>query len=79
MRPHPKSKATELEELIEIDTKFVPYDHTNTSTKKSTVADIVAAGTSEPTNLIRRMGGVIHEKLDQAKYSSQGYYELSEQ
>ncbi|CAO3674170.1 unnamed protein product [Rhizopus stolonifer] len=37
LRPHPKSKATELEELIEIDTKFVPYDHTNTSTKKKWV------------------------------------------
>ncbi|KAI9259092.1 kinase-like domain-containing protein [Sporodiniella umbellata] len=75
LRAHSKSKTTKLEEMIEINTKFVPYDHTNV--KKNPPIDIV--GSSEPTNIIRRVGGAIHEKIEQAKYSSQGYYELSEQ
>ncbi|CEG66939.1 Putative AGC protein kinase [Rhizopus microsporus] len=62
LRVHPRSKDSTA--TMEIDTKFLPYDHTKQG--KATALE------SNNTNLIRR-------KIDQAKYNAHGYYELDQQ
>jgi hypothetical protein len=80
LRPH--SIKTKLNNMEEIDTKFVPYDYTNPN-KRNNSQEILTQSTTESTttttSIFKKVGGAIHEKIDQAKYSSQGYYELSEQ
>lgn len=46
LRPHPKSKVPNMQELLEIDNKFLPYDHTKQQKK---------------LNLIRKMGEKIDQ------------------
>ncbi|CAO3676696.1 unnamed protein product [Rhizopus stolonifer] len=63
LRPHPKSKVPNMQELLEIDTLFMPYDHTKQKKKP---------------NFISRMEDSLQGKIDQAKYSSKKYQKLPE-
>lgn len=73
LRPHKKTSAQsgKMKELIDMDSKFLPYDYTK---YHSTSATIPSPSSS---NLIRRVGSALNDKMDQTKYTSQGYIELS--
>ncbi|KAG1067974.1 hypothetical protein G6F42_026436 [Rhizopus arrhizus] len=69
LRPHKKTSAQngKMKELIDMDSKFLPYDYTK---HHSNIP-------SSSSNLIRRVGSALNDKMDQTKYTSQGYIELS--
>ncbi|KAL9552513.1 hypothetical protein MBANPS3_003726 [Mucor bainieri] len=73
LRPHKKTSAQsgKMKELIDMDSKFLPYDYTK---YHATTATIPSPSSS---NLIRRVGSALNDKMDQTKYTSQGYIELS--
>lgn len=68
LRPHKKTTQTgKMKELIDMDSKFLAYDYTK---HHFTIP-------AHPSNLLRRVGSALNEKMDQSKYNSQGYIELS--
>lgn len=71
-----------MKELLEMDDMFLPYDYTKQNKAVATLDDeeeeeavtaMKKPSPSSPNNLLRRMGGT----LDQSRYKSQGYSELS--
>lgn len=63
-----------MKELIDMDSKFLPYDYTKYHPTTAAAATIPSPSSS---NLIRRVGSALNDKMDQTKYTSQGYIELS--
>ena len=62
-----------------MDSKFLPYDYTKYHPTNTTATAAAAATIPSPSssNLIRRVGTALNDKMDQTKYTSQGYIELS--
>ncbi|KAI8078289.1 kinase-like domain-containing protein, partial [Gilbertella persicaria] len=89
LKPHKKStsrvKSDTMKDLIEMDDNFLPYDYTkhvktveqqedkDISPTEDIILPSVSTSLSTAGSLLRRVG----EKIDQSKYKSQGYYELS--
>ncbi|OBZ89762.1 Serine/threonine-protein kinase 32A [Choanephora cucurbitarum] len=86
------TKSDTMKELLEMDDKFIPYDYTkypkpspedNNEDNEEGEGHIVEHSTAPDSailtsistagSLLRRVG----EKIEQSKYKSQGYYELS--
>ncbi|KAI9251601.1 kinase-like domain-containing protein [Sporodiniella umbellata] len=62
LRPHSKSKVANMQELMEIDSHFLPYDYTSQKKKESFVS---------------RIEDSLQQKIDEAKYKSKNYQRLS--